>query len=553
MRKLPLLIVHAILALIVCFLIIFAKGKYDTYSYGVERGGVHYTVYAYRMSELAIRYREESEYGDVRYWTNYTWNSTTTNILINAANYPTLTAGDTVFIPTRSGGAGYRSYTLNGVSSGAPNQYIVIDWLPGTYITTNTSSPIFANSINNIYGVKTVHMTMNDNIDVAFSSYSSGSYSQYVWFDSCTYIGMNGFFPSTNPTLTTPNFTGDTVNCFYMWRWSHCTWDSLVGGNSGNTALNIGNIAKNNTWIHTEVDHCLFGDYSSSSSPAGYIHALNVFGLYIHDDSLWNLGKNVPSPVGHAAQIFLQTCYYEIYNCYFGPNNFGNCVRSFGSDDIPSMFNTFSQWSVGYNGRSRIYNCIDADSRKYPFYETRQTPTDTTALSPYPRVRTSAEVWYISAVRLNAGICCNGYSASIVDCYENDSLFLKGSFECGASDTVWGACTSTTCVKLITTPNGAVTKWDTATTRFVSSAFGVGLLDSTLTYHPNTGSGLLYNQSIAPPSYISTDYYGSPRRDTNRSPGVDIGAVQASGNLPPTSGSGIILRRGARNRIYINN
>ena len=457
--------------------------------------------------------------------TNYTWSSGTTNILINRTNYPTLHAGDTVFIPARSGG--YRSFTMANINSGTRGWDICIYWQNGAFITP-TVSVIQANSMDSVYGVKVYGFTMNDHIDAAFTSYSSGHYSQYVWFDSCTFRGMNGFFPSTNPTLTTPNFTGDTTNCFYMIRWSRCSWDSLVGGNSGNTALNIGNIAKNNTWIHTEIDHCNFGDYSSSSNPAGYIHAMNCFGLYIHHDSLWNLGKNVPSPVGHAAQIFLQTCYYEIYDCYFGPNNFGNCIRSFGSDDIPSMFNTFAQWSVGYNGRSRVYNCIDVDSRKYPFYETRQTPTDTTTLSPYPRVRTSAEVWFITAVRLNAGVCCNGYSTSIVDCYENDSLFLKGSFECGPSDTTFGACTSTTCVKLITTPNGAVTKWDTANTRFVSSALGVGLSDSTLTFRPVYGSGLLYNQGPTPPSYITTDYYGNSRTLNGVS---DIGAVEV---LAPT-------------------
>lgn len=512
-----------------------SKGRYDVYSYGAERNGIRYTVYAHRMSEFTVRYREVSEFGYVRFWTNYTWNSTTTNILLNTTNYPSATAGDTIFIVTRSGGAGYRSYSINGLNSGTPNQYIVCYWMPNTYITTNTSSPIFANSIDGAYGVKTVHMTMNDNIDVAFSSYSNGRYSQYVWFDSCTFRGMNGFFPSSPQTLTTTNFTGDTTNCFYMWHWSYCSFDSLVGGNSGNTAIRIGEIHKNNTWIHVEIDHCNFGDYSSQSNPASYISALNVFGLYFHHDSLWNLGKSVPSPVGHAAALFIQTSYYEIYDCYFGPLNFGTCIRSFGSDDIPSMFNTFAQWSVGYNGRSRVYNCIDADTRKYPFYETRQTPTDTATLSPYARVRTSAEVWFITGVRMAAGICCNGYSTALVDCYEPDSLFLKGSFECGASDTTWAACTSTTCVKLITLGVGSVTKWDTANTRFVSSAYGIGLFDSLLTFHPNYGSGLLYNQGPTPPSYITTDYYGTPRTRN------DIGAVLAI--TPPTGVNSIKLNK----------
>lgn len=465
--------------------------------------------------------------------TTYTWPSTSTNILINRANYPTLSAltNDTIYIMPRAAGATYRSFSLANINSGSPGRYIVIYWQAGAAITPNTSSPIFANSIDSVYGCKIVGFTMSTNIDVAMSSYSSGHYSQYVWWDSCRFVSMNGFFPSGGaPTLTTPNFTGDTTNCFYMWRWSRCTFDSLVGGNSGNTAIKIGAIAKNNTWVHVEMDHCKFGDYSSSTAPAAYIAAWNTYGLYIHDDSLWNLGKSVVTPVGHTQSIWVEQCYYEIWNCYFGPLNFGNCIRSFGQADIPSMFATFSQWSTGYNGRSRIYNCIDVDSRKYPFYETRTTPSDTTTLSPYIRQRTSAEVWFISAIRLDTWTFPNdAYAASVIDCYELDSLFLKGSYLCGPSDTTWNACSVKGCVRLITTPNGAVAKWDTANTRFVSSSLGIGLLDSTATFHPNYGSGLLYAQGpTSYPAYAANDYYGTARPAT-----PDIGAVQS---IAPASG-----------------
>lgn len=529
--------IYAIFICIVCIPMMSSKGRYDVYSYGVERNGIHYTVYAHRMSDLAIRYREESEYGDVRFWTNYTWNSATTNILINASNYPTITAGDTVFITTRSGGAGYRSYSLNGINSGAPNQYIVVYWLPNTYITTNTSSPIQANSIDNIYGVKTVHMTMNDNIDVAFTFYSSGNYSKYVWFDSCTYRGMNGFFPSSPQTLTTPNFTGDTTNCFYYWHWSYCSFDSLVGGNSGQTGMWIGNINKKDTWVHVEIDHCYFGDYSASGQPSTYIRASNVYGLYIHHDSLWNLGKNVVSPVGHAAQIFVRSSYYEIYDCYFGPNNFGNCIRSFGQTDIPSMAASFAQWSAGYTGRSRIYNCIDVDSRKYPFFESQPQIGDTTTLSPYVRYRTFPEIWFVSCIRLDTWSPNDSYAASVVDNYEPDSLFLKGSYLCGPSDTVWAACGAKACIRLITLQTASTAVWDTARTRFVSSSLGIGMFDSVNTFHPNYGSGLLYGQGpTSYPSWCANDYYGNPRGAT-----PDIGAVQSI--TPPTGIKNVRLNK----------
>jgi hypothetical protein len=362
---------------------------------------------------------------------------------------------------------------------------------------------------------------MYDHVDAAFTSYSNGHFSQYVWFDSCTFRGMSGFFPTSPARLSTPAFTGDTTNCFYMWRWSRCSWDSLAGGSSGITALRIGELRTNNTWIHAELDHSYFGDYSSKTAPSCYIAGTNVFGLYIHDDSLWNLGKNVASPVGHAALIFLEATYYEIYNCHFGPNNFGNCIRSFGQADIPAMFNSFSQWSVGYTGRSRIYNCIDIDSRKYPFYETRRTPTDIVALAPYVQQRTSAEVWFISAIRLNTWSPHDSYVASVLDCYEPDSLFLKGSFFCGPSDTVWGACGPKACTRLIAIHVGTVAVWDTANSRFISSAADIGLEDSTATYRPAHGRGHLYNQGPAPPAYIPADFYGNLRSQ------ADIGAVGA--------------------------
>src|SRR5882757_3080598 len=350
------------------------------------------TVYHIRSHEVSpgtIRYTEETDFNGAlfqpivtRYWTNYTWSVANGNILLNTSNYPTVTANDTIFIPAKSGG--YRSFSMAGINSGTAGQYIVVYWQTGAFITP-TVSTIQANSINNIFGVKVVGFTMNDHIDPAFTSYSSGQFSKYVWFDSCTFIGMNGFFPSAPLTLSTPDFTGDTTNCFYMWHWSRCIFDSLVGGNSGNSAIRIGGIAKNQTWIHAEIDHCWFGDYSSLLNPASYIAAFNTYGLYIHDDSLWNLGKNVASPVGHTQSILTQMCYFEIYNCYFGPNNFGNCIRNLGTGDIPAMFVIFAQWSIGYNGRSRIYNCIDAYSRKYPFLETRTDPGDTATLSPWVR------------------------------------------------------------------------------------------------------------------------------------------------------------------------
>lgn len=470
--------------------------------------------------------------------TNYIWPNTNGNILINRTNYPLLTAGDTVFIPVKSGG--YRSFTFTNINSGTRSWDICIYWQSGAFITPNTSSPIFANSFDSVYGVKVYGMVMSDNIDVAFTSYSNGHYSQYVQFDSCIFRGMNGMFPSSPQTLTTPNFTGDTSNCFYMIRFSRCSWDSLVGGNSGNSALRIGGINKNQTWIHVEIDHCQFGDYSSLLNPGSYIAAFNTYGLYIHHDSLWNLGKSVASPVGHTQSILTQLCYFEIYNCWFGPLNFGNCIRNLGAGDIPSMAAIFSQWSVGYNGRSRVYNCVDSGSRKYPFMETRTDPGDTAALSPYIRMRTNPEVWFITGKYLGIGICCSPYVNSIVDCYSNDTLFVKGSYAVGPIDTIWNICnagaTHEGCNLFVHAGNGAITTYDSAFNCFTEFSKNTGI-DST-TLRPVPG-GFIYNRVTSYPSYITTDYYDVARNGPQPS-----GAIKS---LPTAIGP---ITRGQRIHVF---
>jgi hypothetical protein len=464
-----------------------------------------------QSDSLTIRYTEYSTMGEyapsrqMRFWTNYTWSTANGNILINRTNYPTLTANDTVFIPAKTNG--WRSFTPKNLNSGAPNQYICIYWQTGAYIAP-TVSTIGANSLDSLYGVKIYGFTMNDHIDPAFVSFSNGHFSKYVWFDSCIFRGMNGFFPSIPLTLTTPNFTGDTSNCFYMWRFSRCNWDSLVGANSGNCALRFGGIALNNFWLHVEIDNCSYGDYSSKNNPASYIQAYNTYGLYIHDDIFYNLGV-VDQTVGHTQCIWTEMCYFEIYNCWFGSNNLGDCIRNMGGADIPSMAGLFATWSVAYNGRSRVYNCVDVNSRKYPFLETRTDPGDTATLSPYVRMRTNPEVWFISGKSLF--ICLPGnlpYVNSIIDCYSTDTAFVKGSYATGPIDTVWNVCgagsTHEGCNLFIHQGSNPIAVYDTAFNSFTEFAKNTGIDSNTL--QPIAG-GFITRRVTSWPSYITDDYY----------------------------------------------
>lgn len=474
--------------------------------------------------------------------TNYNWPTSNGNILINRTNYPLLTAMDTVFILPKSGG--YRSRSLANLNSHDPNHPIFIIWMPGAFITPNTSGPLFANSIDSIYGVTEVGFTMNDNIDVAFSSYGATGYIKYFLAVNDTLRGMNGWFPSGALTLTLPAFTGDSTNCFYNNAWINCDFDSSVGANSGQTGIWIGSVtsAKNQFWVGTRIINTTFRHYSSSANPASYVHAECSFGMIFDHDSTCDLGMSVVNPVGHAAQFLMIACQFFIHDCVFGPANFGDEIRNFGAGVIPQWFTG----TPGTTGRSEVYMDFVFRKRKYPFLETRTDPGgDETTLSPFYKARTGPIVYNITAFEMAMGVGNMFYNSSIIDCYELDTVYLKNSFICGPTDTVWTACNSQGCNAIITTPAGSPTKWDTASLQFNQTYAASGLGDSILgSFRPKL-KGILYNQGVAVPLNITMDLRGTAVPTVGRpvfglSTGMDIGAVQ----LPPAAS--INIPRGAR-------
>lgn len=445
--------------------------------------------------------------------TNYTWNNTNGNINITNATFGTLHGGDTVFIPVKSGG--YRSFSFSGIGTVSEGSYIVIYWQAGSFVTPNTSSPRNANIMDNSNWVKVQGWVDNDQIDVAWFQYQNTGYSHHIYFQDCVFMGMNGFFGSFDQSGTLPNYTGgnDTTNCFYYWTWDNCRFDSLVGGNSGNTALWIGAIAKNQTWVHAEIKNCYFGHYSSASAPACYIAAANVWGLYIHHNQFEQLGKNGPVWVGHAAQIFLRAWYGEIHhNKHFGAN-LGNCIRNYGGcGHVYGMtLPTTMGWSVNYDGRSRVYDNIDSGSLKYPYMETDYNTANATTLGYY-QPRTGPEVWFITGKSLFLDATGDAYVPSISDCYENDTVFVKGSLLTGPIDTNWTACGIGThglgCNLFINAGNGPITKWDTAYNSFSQYAYTTGI--DSITLKPFSG-GFVTRRVTSYPSYITTDFYDRPR------------------------------------------
>ena len=495
-------------------------------------------------------YSEYNDYGVfpkpilVRYWTNYTWPSSNGNVLINRTNYPSLLPGDTIFIPAKSGG--YRSQAYANIYCGiiAPTQQQLIHviWQSGAYITPSTSS-LQANSIDSVYGLEIRGCNQNDHIDPFFWSYSATGYLKYVLFNRDTIRGTNGFFGSFNPTLSLPAFTGDSTNCFYKVEWRGCMWDSVIGANSGETALQIGTVtsAKNQFWIYPTVDSCTFANYSSSANPASYLHLECCFGMRIFNDSFATLGMNGPVWVGHAAQIYSVACQLFIYNCVFGPGNWGDEWRNIGCGQIKG-WNTVPTGVGNPNGRSAMYMCKIFRKEKYPGIETRTDPTDTGTLSPYYQFRTCPELWNLTGFRFAAGVANSYYNTSLVDAYGLDSVFLKNSTLSGPlEDTTWNFCSGQGCNALITNPNGAITVWDTISNRFDSS-FALSGLGDTANFFPSL-NGKLYNKGVAVPSYIAKSFNGLilPVGGRNGT-GIDIGAMALFGSYigPITIGAKIV-------------
>lgn len=151
--------------------------------------------------------------------------------------------------------------------------------------------------------------------------------------------------------------------------------------------------------------------------------------------------------------------------------------------------------------------------QKIPFLETRTDPGDTAALSPYVRMRTNPETWFITGKSLY--ICLPGnlpYVNSIIDCYSTDTLFCKGCYATGPIDTIWTVCgagsTHEGCNLLLHTGAGPVTTWDTAYNSFQEFAFNTGV--DSITLRPFAG-GFVTNRVTSYPAYITDDYYHYPR------------------------------------------
>lgn len=434
---------------------------------------------------------------------NYTWNSATTNILITPSTFTAdLKAGDTVFIPFRSGG--YRSYSFTNLDSKTTSGQIVIYFRDSAYITPSASS-LAANIITTSKGVSTVNMIMTDHNDMAFRL---SGYSQRIFFINSIFKNGAGF---SNTYLTTPTaFNGSKDNSFSGWKWINCTFDAQYGTATGGWAIRMGRLTTSGFWFDAEVVGCTFNNYrSDNNDPANMILVDNSWGVKIHGNTFYNLGV-VAIPTGHAAVINGAATDVEVYANKF-IRNFGNSLRVQAAT-LPSL---------GYTNSVRFYNNIVINNRKYSAFEPRPVGAGTkTTLNTNGNFVADGdyEYWFNTVWNSGVGTGASPYNTGGADWYAADKAVVKGNLVAGINDAAWG---STYSPRVLWEAIGTIAIKDTSNNRLVELWVNTGLQDS-VTYTPQL-NGLLYNTGPTPPSWLTTDYFGNPRVNGISS---DIGAVE---------------------------
>lgn len=449
---------------------------------------------------------------------------------------------DEVDIPNKPGG--YRTFTLSNVGSQTDSSsgMIVVRFKNGAFITPSTSN-IFGNSIDNCNWIQIDSLVMQDHADPTMFSLAATNHSHHIYWTNGSSRGCT-FLPSGSASYDTTkvkNFitgTADTVHCFYDWKWLNWNFDSIQNNaTSGLTALWLGTLVPNQLWFNVEIAGCHFGDYPSFTIPANYIHALNVQYLYVHNDSMWNLGGGAPRPTGHAAQIFSQGGSFRIENNWFGPDNFGDEVRSFGTGEITAFRPIMATIDPNFHGVSSFSNNIIFRKRKYPVIEVRRDDVDTIAI-PYYYPRTEPYITGNTADSLAIGIGNQDYEATIVDWYGSngpkDTMYVHNNIYTCVRDTTaaaWGFQSSTAGIGLISSPNGKALAANTDTANNIATPFfsQSGLVDN-IQFYPII-NGLAYHSGIAFNPFRPTDIYGNARAITGP---VSRGAVELGQSIIPT-------------------
>jgi PKD domain/Secretion system C-terminal sorting domain len=479
----------------------------------------------------------------------YYWDSTNINLALTNANYPNIHPCDTIYIDHCKPQGGYRSLVIK-LSSATPWKYSTLDSnrinliFRGGYIQPNASGNMFLNGIDASNNLLIEGLKMYDHTDPLFTSVTATGYLHHIKFLKDTLQNIPGLWGSGPISTGLPNFTGnnDTTNCNYDIWFHQCVFDTI--GNTtygGLVAIWIGGFQKNQVWVKTEIDSSYF-NYAPSPAPAGpacFIHAQQAYMIKIHDNTFSNLGV-VATPSGHAGSIFMQGSLFEVYHNIF-KSDFSNCVRAISQGTVPGMNSLFKTWDPNYDGVSRFWGNILDSGRKYPMIEDQKDTIGFSGLSYYQPMR-SARVWNNTMYRGGTGAGDQPYNVSVYDWYEvaytSDTLEMHNNIEVGPpSDTVGTMCSSQACVALLTRPSGITAFYDTSGNQFFQqmTLATSGLADA-VHFYPVL-NGLLYNNGVSVPAWLTKDFYGQPVPTTGRpafarNTGVDVGAVQYNSGQP---------------------
>jgi hypothetical protein len=486
----------------------------------------------------------------------YYWDSANITIALTNANYPNIKPCDTIYVDACKPQAGYRSLSIK-LSSATPWVYSTLDSnrinliFRGGYIQPSASN-LFLNSIDASNNLLIQGLKMYDHTDPLFTSVTATGYLHHIKFVKDTLQNMGGLWGSGPTTTSLPNFTGnnDTTNCNYDIWFHQCVFDSI--GNTtygGMVTMWLGGFNQNQVFVKTEIDNCIF-NYSPSPAPSGpacFIHAQQCYFIKIHDNTFTNLGV-VANPEGHAASIFMQGSLFNIYHNTFHAN-FSNCVRAISQGTVPGMNSLFTAWDPTYDGVSRFWGNILDHGRKYPMIEDQK---DTIGFSgiPYYQPRRSARIWNNTMFRGGTGTGNSPYNVSLYDWYEvaytSDTLEMHNNVEVGPpTDTTATMCSAQACVALLTRPSGIIAAYDTSGNEFSQlMTFATSGLADSVYFYPAL-NGLLYNNGVSVPAWLTTDFYGEPVPTTGRpafarNTGVDVGAVQENSGSPspPSANAG---------------
>jgi hypothetical protein len=415
----------------------------------------------------------------------------------------TIGAGDTLNIQAGT----YPSMKATGLNGSAGN-FITVNFLSGAHF--DLLSYTFDNELVNCSFVKFIAIDVLHCTHAIFHSIWGASHDLYwqncnfrnITDQNCIQIGS---------TDHRKNFDGTKAKTFYNFTFDTCLFD-------GSTLYGTFVSQYDGISLDMEVKNCTFRNITQPADVA-YPIALDIhcYGAKIHGNTFHGIGN-----FGHMQCIHL-TGYGDVYQNMFY-DNYANDVRCW-----PLTLN-LSGYTAGEN---RFYNNISHDKRKYSMFEinTNQQNSLETDGTGFFRYNPNNFVYFNTLVRSIAEL----FQANIVDFYGADGTAKGNLIIQPETDNTYNPAHN------YRVYNQAGTYHTSAVTQSnnYQRQFSVPADFDESSWSPVGGGTLLDNMS-EDISYITTDFYGNPRKHGSAS---DAGAVEYQGvvvtpNVPPVANAG---------------